>query len=358
MNNSTISDSMSHDSTLSGRYCMQRLSHMATPPPPLGTAPLVSLTIALSCIPLITVAGNLLTIVAIATYPRLHILSNAYVVSLAAADIGVAMLVMPFETYKMATNKKWMLGRHACLVMYSFSVLFCSASIYNLVCLTVDRYLAICRPFTHAMKTPRTVAMLIVISWMIPFSLSFLPIFLGWNMIGIEDIFNCVMLLTENKSCFLLIGIKFAFVVSFLGFYVPVLVMVFLNWRIYMTATKVLRQLRLCRSASDENRYVSSRDTKAAKTVCIILGCFVGCWCPFFIVLVVDAVIGHSLPYNVWTVSLWLGYFNSMMNPLLLYVFNKSFRHGFQRLFLRYGISKCLIEEPEHVSASSVVTRY
>lgn len=76
----------------------------------------------------------------------------------------------------------------------------------------------------------------------------------------------------------------------------------------------------------------SKREKKAAKTLAIITGAFVVCWLPFFILAILLPTCNcHISPYLV-SFSLWLGYFNSTLNPIIYTVFSPEFRHAFQRL--------------------------
>lgn len=70
-------------------------------------------------------------------------------------------------------------------------------------------------------------------------------------------------------------------------------------------------------------------ETKAAKTLCIIMGCFCLCWAPFFVTNIVDPFINYTVPSKLWTAFLWLGYINSGLNPFLYAFLNKAFRRAF-----------------------------
>lgn len=67
-------------------------------------------------------------------------------------------------------------------------------------------------------------------------------------------------------------------------------------------------------------------ETKAAKTLGIIVGGFVFCWLPFFSVYVVRAFCGDCVAPIVFSVLFWLGYCNSAINPLIYALFSKDFR--------------------------------
>ncbi|KAK3804263.1 hypothetical protein RRG08_040770 [Elysia crispata] len=86
------------------------------------------------------------------------------------------------------------------------------------------------------------------------------------------------------------------------------------------------------------------RERKAARVLGIITGAFVVCWLPFFIVAVLLPMCGERcyIPDYVLSLFLWLGYFNSLINPIIYTIFNPSFRVAFRKIFFRRIRSKRL----------------
>ena len=77
------------------------------------------------------------------------------------------------------------------------------------------------------------------------------------------------------------------------------------------------------------------KEQKAAKTLGIILGSFIACWLPFFILYLSGPLLDYfSLSAPVWVFKLftWLGYLNSCCNPIIYTIFNKEFRQAFQKI--------------------------
>ncbi len=91
------------------------------------------------------------------------------------------------------------------------------------------------------------------------------------------------------------------------------------------------------RAARD--RLEQKRERKAARTLAIITGSFVCCWLPFFIIALVRPFCQESCHFPQLLVSIigWLGYFNSLLNPVIYTVFNPDFRNAFRKiLFGKY----------------------
>ncbi|XP_078734267.1 5-hydroxytryptamine receptor 1F-like [Lampetra fluviatilis] len=85
-----------------------------------------------------------------------------------------------------------------------------------------------------------------------------------------------------------------------------------------------------------QERISGSRERRAAKTLGLILGAFVVCWLPFFIKeLVVNLCKSCAVSPEVADLLTWLGYMNSLINPLIYTMFNEDFKSAFRKLVSR-----------------------
>ena len=95
---------------------------------------------ALILIDLTTIVGNLLVVLAVMTTKSLHTVTNSFIVSLACADMLVAVLVMPLSIYTVIYNT-WIFGNIICDLWISCDVMLCTASILNLCCISLVGFL-------------------------------------------------------------------------------------------------------------------------------------------------------------------------------------------------------------------------
>lgn len=78
-------------------------------------------------------------------------------------------------------------------------------------------------------------------------------------------------------------------------------------------------------------------ETKAAKTLGLIVGGFILCWLPFFTMYMIRAFCQLCIEPLLFSVLFWLGYCNSAINPLIYALFSKDFRTAFKTI-----LYKCL----------------
>nr|XP_056711825.1 5-hydroxytryptamine receptor 7-like [Euleptes europaea] len=318
----------------------------------------------LSVITLLTIAGNSLVIISVCIVKKLRQPSNYLVVSLAAADLSVAFAVMPFVIITDLVGGEWLFGEVFCNVFIAMDVMCCTASIMTLCVISVDRYLGITRPLTYPVRQDgKLMAKMVFIVWLLSASITLPPLF-GW-----------AKNITVERVC--LISQDFGYTVYSTGvaFYIPMTVMLVMYNRIYkaaqasaekhrfmdlsrhhdqdgaycieigvrgqrsakrdkaaeecVTLSKLLRQDR-------KNISIFKKEQKAARTLGIIVGAFTFCWLPFFLMSTARPFICGSqcscIPLRLERTLLWLGYTNSLINPLIYALFNRDLRTTFWSL--------------------------
>jgi len=85
----------------------------------------------------------------------------------------------------------------------------------------------------------------------------------------------------------------------------------------------------------EKQRISLTKERRAARTMVIIMGAFVVCWLPFFVMYVIFPFCERcaaATDYRVINAIVWLGYVNSTINPIIYTVFNIDFRRAFKNL--------------------------
>ncbi|XP_044010065.1 dopamine D2-like receptor, partial [Aphidius gifuensis] len=172
-------------------------------------------------VPCLTLFGNVLVILAVVKERALQTVTNYFIVSLALADLLVAVLVMPFAVYVLV-NGTWSLPEFVCDFYIAVDVTCSTSSIFNLVAISIDRYIAVTQPIKYAKHKNNTrVWLTILLVWAISAAIGS-PILLGLNNTPARTPDVCVI----YNSDFIIYS-------SLSSFYIPCIIMVFLYYSIF-----------------------------------------------------------------------------------------------------------------------------
>ncbi|XP_078119086.1 trace amine-associated receptor 13c-like [Sander vitreus] len=277
-----------------------------------------TVTIVFYSISLLTVALNLLIIISISHFRQLHTPTNILLLSLAVSDLLVGLVVMPGEIFR--STSCWFLGDFVCATYTLLTVNIPSASIGDIVLISVDRYLAICDPLHYTTKvTARRVKFCVCLCWLCSVS---------YSLLFVKDLPTQTEI---DKSCY---GACFLFSDSIslffdlvLSFIVPVTVIIALYLRVFAVAVSQARAMRSHITAVTLQHSVTPKakksELKAARNLGVLVVVFLICFCPLYTLTwehynVVTALIKPFL--NI------LFCFNSCLNPLIYALFYPWFR--------------------------------
>ncbi|KAH8421434.1 hypothetical protein KR009_007481, partial [Drosophila setifemur] len=209
--------------------------------------------------PILTLFGNILVILSVCRERSLQTVTNYFIVSLAIADLLVAVVVMPFAVYFLV-NGAWALPDVVCDFYIAMDVICSTSSIFNLVAISIDRwvkrersfsssstvtnlkilvsrrYIAVTQPIKYAKhKNSRRVCLTILLVWAISAAIGS-PIVLGLNNTPNREPDVCAF----YNADFILYS-------SLSSFYIPCIIMVFLYWNIFKALRSRARKQRAAR---------------------------------------------------------------------------------------------------------------
>ncbi|XP_006037888.1 histamine H2 receptor [Alligator sinensis] len=285
---------------------------------------------------LVTICGNVIVCLVVTLDRQLRSLTNCLIVSLATTDLLLGLLVLPFSAIYELT-KDWPFGTVLCNIYTSLDVMLCTASILNLLMISLDRYYAVTKPLRYTqLITPCRVKLALVVIWAVALMVSFLPIHLGWNASGQS---------TNNITvCQLQVNALYGLVDSLLTFYCPLIVMCITYYRIFKIAREQAKRINHTNSCLATGPSLV-KEHKATVTLAVVLGAFIICWFPYFTVFTYRGMMGDdAVDCMPKSIVLWLGYANSALNPILYAALNRDFRSAYQRLLRcrrRSGLSHC-----------------
>ncbi|KAJ8025619.1 D(2) dopamine receptor A [Holothuria leucospilota] len=389
----------------------------------------VFLALLISIMCALGVFGNCLVAFTIARYPNLRTVTNYLIVSLAVADTTVCAWIMPIAAYQDLNSGMGRLADILCDIWTGSDLLMCTASIWNLCAVSVDRFLAVSRPIWYATKRKPSFALILIsVAWSLSFMNSVMALFFAGGFQGNEYAEFC----TVNTQP------SYGIAVSLVTFFIPacaILVLYTLILRSVMRLTISLPPLHTDQdkpshsvelstryaftsknqakgtvgiansaygesdvptsitttgnnnqtsgpvktvsfevqastmknneipapAASDQGTSQSSvmmeptggtnedkitkenkkrakismtRERRAALVIGIVVLAFIACWLPFFSVFFMISVCTTcTVSLGIFQFVTWLGWFNSVLNPIIYTVFNREFREAFRKIF-------------------------
>ncbi|XP_067425050.1 sphingosine 1-phosphate receptor 3 [Emydura macquarii macquarii] len=196
------------------------------------------------------------------------------------------------------------------------------ASTLSLLAIAIERHLTMIKMRPYDANKKYRVFLLIGTCWLISVSLGALPI-LGWNCINNLPDCSTILPLYSKKYVVFCISIFIAILVA----------IVILYARIYILVKSSSRNVT--------NHNNTERSMALLRTVVIVVGVFIACWSPLFILLLIDvacSVKECAILYKAdWFIA--LAVLNSAMNPIIYTLASKEMRRAFFRL-----VCGCLVK--------------
>lgn len=189
-------------------------------------------SIVLAVMVMLTIGGNVLVLLAVLLTRHLRSSTHYLVVNLAVADLLLGTTVLPFSA-TLEVSGKWYFGQVFCEVWATADVLCCTASIWSLCVISLDRYIGVTRPLAYSsIMTERRMGVLIAAVWALSIVISIGPAF-GWKTPPDPDPTVCTVNQELGYVLFSVSG----------SFYLPTLVILGVYWRIYRAAVQQSRFL-------------------------------------------------------------------------------------------------------------------
>ncbi|TNN00426.1 D(4) dopamine receptor-like isoform X1 [Takifugu flavidus] len=347
----------------------------------------------------VIICGNLLVCLSVLTEKALKTTTNYFIVSLAVADLMLAVLVLPLFVYSEFQDGVWPLSTTICDYLMTMDVMLCTASIFNLCAISVDRFIAVLIPLNYNRKhVDLRQAVLLSATWILALAVAS-PIIFGINNMPGRDPRECKL---ENND--------YVLYSSVCSFFIPCPIMLLLycgmfrglrRWEEARKA-KLRNSIQACRKLQEaaatlpplaslppplppiiereptetldemsnfpspeppfpsseyrapvpavsfaeiqfnpdprrrKRAKINSRERKAMKVLPVVVGAFLFCWTPFFVLHTLRARCEDcQIPAALMSVVTWLGYVNSALNPVIYTIFNTEFRNLFKKLLHR-----------------------
>ena len=276
--------------------------------------------------------GNSLVVLSYKINYRLRTRTNAFLVSLAISDFLVGGISLPMWIYIILTEFN---ESHTFKTVFRILDVFTAlASIYHLTAISIERYIAVSRPFYYKRLTSFFHRAMIASAWI-----------LAGVLASLSSVTTTTPWTSRVYSTVLFIG----------GFTVPVAITAFMYIGVFSVARSLLQRnppRTLSQQSAKSLKEYYQGERKVAITVALITGLFLLAWVPFFTVSVTAAYCYHCLPSSPDTliglvvIVKSVHYLNSAVNPLVYARRNREIRRTFITLLrLDRGIFHIRAEE-------------
>lgn len=257
--------------------------------------------------------------------------AEIYLSNLALADF-MLLCCLPFWAMNILNGFNWPYGDALCKIVNSITIVNFYASIYTLVMISVDRYLALVKTMKFLWLRRTLYAKVIcVILWVIGLLLS-VPSMVHRKVLYVEEYgtMSCNLDFSHGSPW----KIAHQVLMNMVGFLLPGVVILFSSTNI----VKALIQRQESVGFHDTN------NTKATVLVYAVTLLFVLCWGPFQVFTFLDTLCDFQvLDELLWShsldtgheVSACLAFVNSMLNPLLYVFLGQNFKRKVSAIYRR-----------------------
>ncbi|XP_068130500.1 sphingosine 1-phosphate receptor 2 [Hyperolius riggenbachi] len=257
----------------------------------------------------IIILENILVLISVWRNKKFHSAMFVFIGNLAFSDLltgcaYIANIVLSGKTTLTLTPVAWFIREGT-----AFTTL--AASVFSLLAIAIERHVAITKVKVYSSDRNCRMILLIGACWVISMVIGGLPI-IGWNCIENLDECSTVFPLYAKKYILFIVTIFTIILVSIVIFYV----------RIY------------CIVKSSHAEIAAPQTLALLKTVTIVLGVFIVCWLPAFIILLMDVSCKVKSCEILYKADYFFGIatLNSALNPIIYTLRSKDMRKEFLRV--------------------------
>ncbi|XP_048580002.1 neuropeptide FF receptor 1 [Nematostella vectensis] len=288
---------------------------------------------------IIGVIGNILVCLVVCRQRKMKNVTNYFIVNLAAADLAVLLICIPFDFGEIITNY-WPYGSIMCKLVYPLQTMATTASVGTLVAISLNRFMAIVYPLRPQLTTTDAKKVITVV-WVLSLALVS-PYIAVLRMRGQ----HCQETFEER-------GMQagaYTMAIFLLQYVLPLTL-------IGLSYVRIGRDLRRDKGSYSNDALQREQEKEAHKVVKVLTGVvitFALLMLPNHVVFIwIDFGRGGDHEYVNQIVSLGqiLVYFNSATNPLIYNAVNEQFREGF-RLYFKSWIDLLLKQHRDSMAVS------
>ncbi|KAK1159227.1 melatonin receptor type 1A-like [Acipenser oxyrinchus oxyrinchus] len=271
----------------------------------------------------VDILGNLLVIVSVFRNKRLRKAGHAFVVSLAVADLVVAIYPYPL-VLSAIFHDGWSLGYIHCQISGFLMGLSVIGSIFNITGIAVNRYCYICHSLKYdKLFSNKNTVCYVILVWV----LTILAIVPNWFVESLQydpRVYSCTFAQSVSSL--------YTITVVVVHFILPISIVTYCYLRIWILVIQVRRRVK-----PDNRLKIKPHDIRNFLTMFVVFVLFAVCWAPLNFIGLAVAVnpgLGLAIPEWLFTASYFMAYFNSCLNAVVYGVLNHNFRKEYKRIVM------------------------
>ena len=276
----------------------------------------------LSSLTLSIVAINSLVFFLFFKRKTLRTVSNYPLFSLAACDLFTGVVNIPLFIVTSFTSvvKSKSTTFHLGFVLVVFHTFVAIATVYHIVTITAERYMAIKMPLRHRLVNKKSVYKVLGIVWWTSLIISFIPFSWIRTMHPVAQPFSLKLSLGYTIFCLVVaLVLPYTFLITaFVGMFKAISKGTSKDKEVLHRSRSVIKQ--------------KMGETKCLALFAIMAVVFAVCWFPSFIMFLLTQFVDRIMqtPYKV---SLLVRYLTSVINPLLYTFLKRDFYHALKFTF-------------------------
>ncbi|XP_051578904.1 B2 bradykinin receptor-like [Myxocyprinus asiaticus] len=273
------------------------------------------------------IIGNVFVLLVFGLHKKACTVAEIYLGNLAAADL-LLVLCLPFWAINIASGFNWQFGSLMCCLVNTGIRMNMFCSIYFLVLVSADRYIALVHAMSSSrMRRPRYAKLGCITVWFFGLVLNIPTLhFRDTKYLEELKVTACILNYPSPE-----IGLGCDILLILLGFLIPLLVISYCTYQI----------IRALHEQVMDRFNAENTEQKATVLVLVVLSAFLLCWVPFHLITLLDILMrfgaisgcdaetGLDVSNQICT---YLALSNSVLNPILYVIVGKNFRKKVREL--------------------------
>lgn len=284
-----------------------------------------------------TVFGNAFLCHVIRKNRRLHSFVFVFVLSQAASDMLMAILVMPFTALTLITGS-WIAGTFICNAQGMLILTFSWTSLHTMAFIAVNRFFRVVKPHQHRrLFTKCSVTAMVVFIWLLAMLWALLPLALDWGSFHFHSRKStCFVSIRDNRH---LENTVYTAITLILYIILPTISISYSYWKVFQV---VKHHQGAVNPMSNGSVRLNVEEIKVIRILFVSMIAFAVCWVPVIITEVLDTALG-DLPRAAHLAYIYLGFISCATSPLIYITMHRQFRSELYRLF-RFNRPRILVQ--------------